>query len=141
MFPVYCVRLSEEFQGGMMVCYKKKQQMWEFSTGGKRLSSVSDRCSGQSCQAPRHLHYQRQKRGNAGEIKQGCFITAINPPLVASLLSPLFVQDYEWIEFPLKSDGSMSSIIFVIHREKSKSIKICCASSIGANQDLFNAWK
>lgn len=24
MFPVYCVRLSEEFQGWMMVCYKKK---------------------------------------------------------------------------------------------------------------------
>lgn len=74
-------------------------------------------------------------------MKQGCFITVINLPLVASLLSPMFVQDYEWIEFRLKSDGSMSSIIrdFVIHRENSKSIKICCASSIGANQDLFNA--
>lgn len=122
---------------------EKKQQMWEFSSGGKR-KEVSDRYrAGQSCRA--HvtvLHYQREKRGNEGEMKQRCFITAINLPLIASLLSPTFVQDYEWIEFPLKSDGSMSSIIrdFVIRREKSKSIKICCVSSIGANQDLFDAW-
>lgn len=128
MFPVYCVRLSEEFQGRMMVCYKKKTAdvgffYWREAKGS--LSSISDRSSGQSCRAPRQLHYHREKRGNAGEMKQGCFITAINPALVASLLSPMFVQDYEWIEFPLKSDGSMSSIIrdFVILREKSKSIK------------------
>lgn len=74
-------------------------------------------------------------------MKQGCFITTINPPLVASQLSPMFVRECEWIEFSLKSDGSISSIIrdVGIHREKSKSIKICCVSFIGAHQDLFNA--
>lgn len=76
-------------------------------------------------------------------MRQGSFITAINPPLVASLLSPMFVQDNGWIKFPLKSNGNMSSIMrdfSVIHKEKSKKKKKkCSASSIGANQDLFNA--